>query len=761
VVEPAPADKIEVFRMVSPKFQSSTSRQQALDRAAEMWGVEPEFWDIWGKRHITSAGAKASILRAFGVDAGTRESLDAAMEQRMRGEWTRFLPPCVVVDASDSDAGLPVSVPAELLASVAHVTIRREDGEIESYAAPLREWKELERARFGGTEYVRVQAPLPAGLPLGYHQVELSFDGMRHSTRLIAAPDCAYMPDFLSGNGRGAGVAVALYGLRSERNWGCGDLGDLRRVIDWAADEAKAGFIALNPLHALHNRRPFNTSPYLPTSVFYHNLIYLDVEAVPDFKASSRAQKRWAKPEAGAELEALRRAEFVEYERVHAIKLCFLKLAFVHFLQELRAGSERARAFQQYVAGEGELLERFALYCALDEYIHARNPEIWVWPDWPDPYRHPQSEQSRAFREKHRRSVMFYQYVQWQLHLQLSAVKDYASSRGLPIGLYHDLALATDRCGSDLWGHRQHFISGCRVGSPPDDFSPKGQDWAFPPPNTGAHRENGYELFIESIRKNSRYGGALRIDHVMRFFRLYWIPEGLDATQGAYVRDRYEDLLRILALESVRNKVVVVGEDLGTVEPSVRDILTRFGILSYRLLYFEKERDGSFKKSQDYPKQALVSSTTHDLPTVAGFWTNADIEARRAAGALPDDASYRQQIAERAREKQKMLDVLFALSLLPDYFPRSAADVPELTGELHNAVIGFLASTPSKLMVLNQEDLTKETAQQNLPATTWQYPNWSRKMKYTVEELRTHQTARDFTAMFRHWLERTGRAISG
>jgi 4-alpha-glucanotransferase len=295
------------------------------------------------------------------------------------------------------------------------------------------------------------------------------------------------------------------------------------------------------------------------------------------------------------------------------------------------------------------------------------------------------------------------------------------------------------------------------VGSPADDVAPNGQDWGFPPPCSESHRDNGYRLFTESIRKNCRHGGALRIDHVMRFFRLFWIPEGADATAGAYVRENYDDLIRILALESVRHQVAIIGEDLGTVEPFVRETLERFGILSYRLFYFEKRTNGQLKTYSEYPLRALVSSTTHDLPTLAGFWVGEDIEARRRAGMFPDNEMYVWQVQARAREKQKMLDLLFSLDLLPAYCPRSIAQLPELSGELHNAVIGFLALTPSQLLAVNQEDLTKEIAQQNLPGATWQYPNWSRKMKYTVEQLRAEPAARDFAVMFRNWLIRTGR----
>jgi 4-alpha-glucanotransferase len=323
------------------------------------------------------------------------------------------------------------------------------------------------------------------------------------------------------------------------------------------------------------------------------------------------------------------------------------------------------------------------------------------------------------------------------------------------VGLYHDLAVATDRCGSDLWAHRGFYVNGCRVGAPPDDFSPNGQDWAFPPPNPLAHEDDGYRLYCESIRKIVRHGGALRIDHVMRLFRLFWIPDGFSAAEGIYVADKAEDLMRILALESVRSRNVIIGEDLGTVTDEIRETLANFGILSYRLFYFEKRRDGSFKRSYEYPRQALVASATHDLATIAGFWTARDIVARKAAG-LADEGGYQRQLQDRSQEKQAMLNLLHEQGLVPADYPRDAQQIPELDGILHNALIGFLSQVPSMIVLLNQEDLTKETEQQNLPGSTAEYPNWQRKMKIKVEELRSPEFA-PYAAMMRYQLERTGR----
>ncbi|HEV3199738.1 MAG TPA: 4-alpha-glucanotransferase [Bryobacteraceae bacterium] len=732
----------------------SDTFQQLLERAAAVCGVDPGYWDIWGRHHTTTTEAQQVILRAMGIDADDAERLQHSLAALTRREWERLLPPAVVARESPH-VELSLSLPAELSEGGARISVRREDGYIAEYEMNLRDSPSTGSFEMEGRRWVRKQAQIPIELPLGYHDIAAEAGSLSATTRYIVTPGRAWTPP-LPGGGRSAGIAVSLFGVRSDRNWGCGDFGDLLEIVDWVSEQLEAGFVALNPLHAIHNRRPFNTSPYLPNCIFYQNFLYLDVEAMDDFPECRRARDLRESPKVAAEIDELRRSPLVEYERVAALKLRFLKLLFLRFLKEWRAHSARAREFEAFLTREGDLLEKFATYCALDEHFHQRNPDVWNWKEWPVSYQDPSSEETRAFRKRYWRRVMFYQYLQWQIDIQLSRAQQRALVRHLPIGLYHDLALATDRFGSDLWAHRPFFVAGCRVGSPPDDFAPNGQDWGFPPPHAERHREDGYRLFAESIRKNCRHGGALRIDHVMRLFRLYWIPEGSDATEGAYVRERSDDLLRILALESVRNRVVVVGEDLGTVEPSIRETLENFGILSYRLFYFEKNERGEFRRDDEYPHQAVVSSTTHDLPTLAGFWDLADLEARRATGMLNDEG-LRAQVAARMLEKQKMLDILFELGLMPAHLPRQAVAYPELTGELHHAIIGFLALTPSQLLAINQEDLTKERFQQNLPGTTWQYPNWARKMRFTVEQLRSDREARAYTLMFRNWIVKSGR----
>jgi 4-alpha-glucanotransferase len=663
---------------------------------------------------------------------------------------------------------LAIRLPEKDLEARFQAELHLEDGTVQLAELDVANWEPRSRTELSGQRFIEKLGVWPFQPPMGYHRIRLSAilpDRVATATAtLIATPERAWLPEELERGGKTAGVAVSLYGVRSRRNWGCGDTTDLGDLIDWLAEDIEGSFLALNPLHAIENRQPYNISPYLPNSTFWRNPLYIDVERVTEFQESRTATSRFDTVEMRNRLENLRQAEYVEYEQVWDLKLRALKLSFREFLRRRRKQQPEDRSriedYERFVRQGGERLQRFALYCALWEWIHKRYPDVWIWPEWPEPYRDPDSEAVADFSRRHSIRIDFHIYLQWLIDRQLAEVQRKAKSRGLSIGLYHDLALAVDKCGADLWAYRDHFVSGCRVGSPPDGFAPEGQDWAFPPPHIQRHVESGYQLFIDAIRANSRHGGALRIDHVMRLFRLYWIPDDYPAKQGAYVRDNFEDYLRILALESHRSRFLIVGEDLGTVEHSMREALDRFGILSYKVLYFEKDHgSGRMRRPQEYARQALVASTTHDLPTLAGFWTSRDIEARKAAGLLPDEASYLRQLDERRQDRQLLLSAMHEQGLLPEWFPRDASAVPELSGELHNAIIGFLVSTPSMLMVLNQEDLTKETEQQNLPASTWQYPNWRRKMRYSVEELRTLKEPKDFAAMFRNWLGRTGRSL--
>jgi len=735
------------------RFEAARDYEDAVRRAAGENRIDHEYWDIFRKRHETSQETARKILEGCGWDVSSFEAIEAARKIRFDKDFTALLPPTVVV--REQHKWVPLTI-AEPQGSVCF-EISLEGGHAFSGTLEVARMQRLRNVQRDDRHWWTYQLDLPPEVPLGYHTLRVTVNGEQAGkTHLIVCPERAYLPERLTSGGRMAGFNVQLYGLRSGRNWGCGDFTDLRALIEWARHDVGFSLIGLNPLHALHNRVPYNTSPYLPLSMYYKNLIYLDVEQVPEFRHSRAAQCLFESARQKKKIDELRRADFVQYAEVDRVKRRFLKLLYRAFRRRRAVETARATAFAEYCACEGDLLHKFALYCALDEVLHKQDRNRWTWHDWPREFQSPDSEASQRFAKEHERLVEFYKFIQFAIDEQLAAVQAHAKQQAMEVGLYHDLAVATDSCGSDLWAHRDSYVNGCRVGAPPDDFSPNGQDWAFPPPDADVHRESGYRLFRQSIRKIVNHGGALRLDHVMRLFRLFWIPQGMEARQGAYVHDYATDLMRVLALESVRSRNVIIGEDLGTVTDEMRDMLAQFGILSYRLFYFEKRfPEGVFKHSWEYPRQALVSSATHDLPTLAGFWTYRDIEARRAAG-LADEAGYWNQVNDRKREKQRMLDTLHAEHLLPDWYTRNAEEVPALDGPLHNAVIGFLAQVPSMILLLNHEDFTLETEQQNLPGSTSQYPNWQRKMRVKIEDLRA-PAVQGFTNMFRDQLERTGR----
>ncbi|HEV2688938.1 MAG TPA: 4-alpha-glucanotransferase, partial [Bryobacteraceae bacterium] len=414
---------------------AKTPEERTLAEAAKACGVETEYWDVWGKEHYASAKVERAILKSLGVDGHGGPSLDRAMKERVERDWLRPLPLTVVLVAGQVHE-VPLSLEAWRAGLQAVVEIRFEQGDSRTIPVALGDLPFSEHIVLRGESFVRKKIPLPGDLPLGYHEMSIQIPGLDcKPARLIICPSRAYQPPWLE-TGRAAGIAISLYGVRSHRNWGCGDTTDLKTVADWVAEEARASFIGLNPLHSIPNRQPYNTSPYLPNSIFYRNPLYLDIEQMEDFQLSPRAKVSIQTAAVRREIQALRSSEFVEYERVYRLKQRFLKLLFRNFLKEWTSDTLRARELAEYIQREGDLLHRFAVHAALDEAIHKEHPDIWHWRAWPEPYQDPESAATRQFAEKNWRQVLFHKYVQWQLDLQFRAAQEHARQRGLSIGLY-------------------------------------------------------------------------------------------------------------------------------------------------------------------------------------------------------------------------------------------------------------------------------------------------------------------------------------
>ncbi len=510
-------------------------------------------------------------------------------------------------------------------------------------------------------------------------------------------PGACYRPEALESGGRVWGFTVQLYGLRSERNWGIGDFGDLRRLLEIAAGFG-AAVVGVSPLHAA------DASPYSPSSRHALNPLYLDVEAIPEFSRCAEAQALAASEKFKDRIRRLREAPLVNYDEVRAAKHEVLALLHECFTRD-RARRER---FAEFHRRSSKGLRDYALYEALKEELGGD------WQSWPEQYRNPNSSEVKKFLKRRAARVQFHAYVQWNTRLQLDLAQRRAKELGMPIGLYVDLALGCDRGGAEVWSDQEAYATEASIGAPPDEFNPRGQDWGLPPYSPRALRAARYRPFIDLLRANMPQGGALRLDHVMALARLYWVPRGNKPDKGGYVNYPLGDLLGLLAQESRRNRCMVIGEDLGTVTPELRRALNEAGVLSYRPLVFEKSPQGEFAAPSAYPREALVCVSTHDLPTWRGFWAAHDLELRRDLGLSVD---FEKERALRETDKQAL-----TRALEREGFDTSAAGAH-----------AFLARTPAKILIVQPEDVFDVAEQANLPGTMNEHPNWRRKLPLALE----------------------------
>lgn len=664
-----------------------------LEKLSSLCGIEPGYHDVFGNWQPAGEQAHRAILAAMDIDASSPAAVEGALAARERERWLRVVPPVTVLRSGRIREGARLYLPQPSLMRTLSWRIAEEDGR-------LREGRFDAAAR----EYTLA---LPEDLPHGYHRLAVLDDGaVLGEGALVIAPDRCYLPPAIAEGARVWGAAVQLYGVRSEHNAGIGDFTDLRHVAEtWG--ERGGAIVGVSPLHALSLRDPGHASPYSPSSRLFLNVLYIDVDAVEDFAELCETDESLA-PRWKREKARLREAAEVDYVRVAAAKRAMFETLHAHFAQTHGAHStRRARAFADFRGARGAALRRHALHDALADF-HGL-----PWRQWPEEHRDPESEAVRLFAQEHAGRVGLHEYLQWQADLQLGEAQSRANEVGMSVGLYTDLAISIGADGSEAWANQKLYAFGVSVGAPPDEFNPQGQDWGLPPLSPQRLREHAYAPLIATLRANMARAGALRIDHVMGLARLYWVPHGMPAAQGAYVRYPLDEMLGIVALESHRNRCLVIGEDLGTVPDDLRRRLADVDILSYRLLLFERE-GRAFKAPPAYPRKALVTWSTHDLPTLEGWLQGEDLRTRAELG-LAGEKDLRTQREERADARAALEEAL-----------GTSEDLPL-------AVHAFLAKTPSAVLVVQMEDVLGVRDQANLPGTITEHPNWRRKLPLPIE----------------------------
>jgi 4-alpha-glucanotransferase len=544
-----------------------------------------------------------------------------------------------------------------------------------------------------------------------------------------AGPARCHEPEDLASGGRRWGVSVQLYTVRSATNWGIGDFADLRELVRSAA-AAGADFVGLNPLHALFAADPGHCSPYSASSRHALNVLYIAVERAPGFADCAAARAEVADPAFQQELDRLREVPFVDYAAVARAKLGVLRSVYAHFRREhVETRSVEGLAFEAFLAGRGETLRLHALFEAIDEVMRSRREATGGWLSWPAAYRDPRGRVVSAFERSAAERVGFHAWLQWVADRQLGEAAAAAREAGMAIGLYGDYAVGVDAGGSEVWSRQHVYRLDAGVGAPPDALALLGQDWGIPPMDPLALMAEDFQSFAQLMRDNMRHCGALRLDHVMSLYRLWWVPRGLPASEGGYVRYPLDDLLGVVARESRANRCLVIGEDLGTVPREMSLAMRAFGVNHYKVLMFEKAAHGPFTPPGSWRRGAMAAVTTHDLPTLASWWAGTDIELRARLGLYPDEATRAAVQAERERDRELLVDALAAAGVRPRW------PVDRFEPHFAAAVHAFLAATRSALVAVQAEDLLGMLDPVNVPGTSTEHANWQRKLSGDLHEL--------------------------
>ncbi len=742
-----------------------------LLRLARLHGINESYWDAGGTQYLLSERTLRQLLVGFGVLQSvdvSELSIGKIVHAERQELWRTGLPPVAVLRKPEAFF-VEIVIPTWQIDSLWRWKIETEDGEqLDNTFTPSQletagdhhdvdGWANAHRTTIDDKELLRYRLPLP-DIQSGYHELSIELaDGstdvdstLRRAIRLVVAPARCYLPaQEGSSELRLWGLAIQLYAVKSRRNWGIGDFTDLCNSVDQAASLG-ADVVGINPLHALFLHEPEQASPYSPSSRLYLNPLYIDVEQVDDFGTLSTADHAGSTTRVEADLDELRNSEFVDYSAVAQAKLPVLEALFEAFtLNHLANNSERATAYRRFQSLHGTSLQKYALFEALREArFNAVGSMAGDWQQWPEPLRNPDSDEVADFAGQHANRIQFHTWLQWLAHEQLDKAAAETEARGMKVGLYRDLAVGVASGGSDTWANQALFADNVQVGAPPDDFSASGQNWALPPLNPRTLRESGFSLFIDILRKNMRAAGALRIDHVMGLMRIFCIPAGENPSEGAYVDYPIDELLAIVALESQRQTCIVIGEDLGTVPDGIRQKLDVAGVLSYRLLYFEKHYDGdqSFRRPDEYPAQALVGANTHDLPTLRSFWSGADLALRESLNLFPCENMFTQQLQKRACDRDQLLEALRNESLLTQESFEAYRESGDMDIALVQAIHLYLARSRSMMLIANMEDLLGQTEQVNLPGTDRDlYPNWRRRLPIALEDWPRHEPLRNFS----------------
>jgi 4-alpha-glucanotransferase len=704
-----------------------------LEQLVEYRGIESHYNDAWGRPTNIATATKTKLLSAMGYQVDEPNSLLKQVQENSHNAWLSVLNPVQVLRVAEN-LQIVVRLPIELVTDEYIAHINTELGEIIEHRFVPIDCQLVNVAHIEDMEFQEYLIDIPITLPLGYHSLSLVIDDDElGSMRLIIAPSSCYKPEALLQGQKVWGISVQLYCLRSDNNWGVGDFSDLSFLVEKLAKQG-AQFVGLNPIHALYPANPNACSPYGPSSRRWLNFIYIDVTALDGYQQAS-TQAVVNDIDFQQKLQKARSTDLVDYELVTELKLNALEKVFAHQnSQYLSKNTKLNKIFKAFVVEGGESLKTLAVYDALQESLVAQQKPSSGWPVFPKELSDFYNPAVKTFSKKNAKRVKFFLWLQWQAALQLEQANQVAEQNKMSIGLYRDLAVGVSEGSAEIWGNKELYCTKASIGAPPDILGPLGQNWGLPPMDPEKLYEQQYQPIIELFDANMRATGALRIDHVMALLRLWWVAKGDDAKEGGYVYYPVDDLLAILALESHRHQSLVIGEDLGTVPDEIRTKLAENGVYSYRVFFFEQADDGGFFSPAHYPEQSMSTLTTHDMPTLTGYWHCDDLALGKKLGLYPTDEILSTLYTSRHENKQSILDTLHGHHSVNDEVGRNGHNVA-MSKALNFGMQLHMAAGSSALLSLQLEDWLEMDKPVNIPGTFNEYPNWRRKLSRNLQDI--------------------------
>lgn len=703
---------------------------QTVDALAEKAGILPEF-EADGGIYTTSFETKKALLNALGFPVKTAKEAQESLRAVLEKPYKTAVPPVAVISAEKKTAEIAVTFAAGNPAPLSFEIIQ-ENGETVSGRKDPADLPVTDTLVIEGTEYEHRRLTIDLPAQTGYHTLRVSGEALPDQGRemaLIVVPEKCYMPEAMRQGAKPWGFPVQLYALRSKRNWGIGDFSDLKEMAG-VAKSFGADIVGINPINVAFMAKPETASPYYSSCRLFLNPLYIDVTAVPEAGNCAALQKYMQSKPFAAALKKARSERLVDYKAVAKLKKKAFELLFEDFKN---ASDERRAAFEAFCKKGGRDLQIAALYQVLADYFVGKK-KSFGFKSWGKQYASPDTPASLKFAEEQAEKISYYKYLFWLADEQFQAASAESENQGLAVGLYQDLAVGVAGESAETWGNQGLFAIELSIGSPPDMFNADGQEWGVAPMRPDVMRDEAYASYRKVLTANMKRAGAVRIDHVMGLARLFCIPKG---EKGAYLRYNVNDLIGIVALESHRNKCLVVGEDLGVVPSYFREILEKAGILSFRVFRYEQTNDGYYKPLDVYPKTALAAVGTHDMPTLTGFWSGTDIETAKEIGLMGDDGRYEQAQALRMKDRYAMIETLAAHGL---WFVSPESFDAEISGKkvpprLTEVLYSYLASAPCCLLLVQLEDILGQTDQMNVPGTNQEYPNWRCKLPKMIENL--------------------------